>query len=200
MLPSLKVRAPAFLAVIATAGATLSPAGETLENPENQWATGGPGGTPSFTKHIVPLFNKAGCSARECHGSFQGQNGFRLSLFGYDRSMDFEELVNDTENDEKNGTPRPRIDRDHPDQSLALQKPLDEIDHEGGRKLKRGTWQHRMFRDWIAAGAPFDAETEPYLENLELDPPQEAGAVLGPDGLATPVRGNLSFGRSLCLN
>jgi hypothetical protein len=45
-------------------------------------AAGGSGGTPSFVKHVVPLFNKVGCGNRSCHGLFPGQEGFRLSLFG----------------------------------------------------------------------------------------------------------------------
>lgn len=39
---------------------------------------------PDFQKHVVPLFGKLGCNAAKCHGSFQGQGGFRLSLFGFD--------------------------------------------------------------------------------------------------------------------
>ena len=40
--------------------------------------------TPDFQRHVVPLFGRLGCNGRACHGSFQGQGGFRLSLFGYD--------------------------------------------------------------------------------------------------------------------
>ena len=138
------------------------------ETPPNAGLSDGPGGVPSFAKHIVPMFNRQGCSTRECHGSFQGQNGFRLSLFGYDLKLDHAELTTD-ENDDG---PRPRLNLEKVDESLALLKPLDEIDHEGGQRLERDTWQFRMFRDWIAAGAPFDAETEPYLKSLELQPPE----------------------------
>ncbi|MDB4637762.1 hypothetical protein OAF24_02575, partial [bacterium] len=40
--------------------------------------------TPEFRRHVVPLLSRLGCNGRACHGSFQGQGGFRLSLFGYD--------------------------------------------------------------------------------------------------------------------
>src|SRR6185503_12320623 len=48
---------------------------------------------PSYQKHVLPLMSKVGCSGRACHGSFQGQGGFRLSLFGYDFRQDHEALV-----------------------------------------------------------------------------------------------------------
>ena len=43
---------------------------------------------PDFQKHVVPLFGRLGCNGRSCHGSFQGQGGFQLSLFGYDFDAD----------------------------------------------------------------------------------------------------------------
>ena len=36
---------------------------------------------------------RLGCNGRACHGSFQGQGGFRLSLFGYDFKADHEALL-----------------------------------------------------------------------------------------------------------
>ena len=39
---------------------------------------------PDFQRHLLPLMGRLGCNTRACHGSFQGQGGFRLSLFGYD--------------------------------------------------------------------------------------------------------------------
>jgi len=95
-----------------------------LENPAERWATDGSGGAPSFVKHVVPLLNKAGCSTRSCHGSFQGQNGFRLSLFGYDPQLDHRELVGGEDE-------AARIDVKRPDSSLAWRKPLLDIEHEG---------------------------------------------------------------------
>ena len=57
---------------------------------QKRWAPDGPGGVPGFTRHVQPLLAKTGCSGRACHGSFQGQNGFRLSLFGSDPKLDFD--------------------------------------------------------------------------------------------------------------
>ncbi|HBJ83328.1 MAG TPA: hypothetical protein DDZ88_05535 [Verrucomicrobiales bacterium] len=171
--------------VVLAMGVGMAVAAETLENPALRWAAEGPGGVPSFTKHVVPMFLKAGCSTRDCHGAFQGRNGFRLSLFGYDRVLDHKELTADTEKDEPKGKPRSRIDRANPDASLALRKPLEDgLEHEGGTRLKRGSWQYRMLRDWIAAGAPFDKATEPYLEKLELLPEEIR---LTPSAKSNPV-------------
>ena len=108
-----------------------------LDNAADRWAADGNGGRPSFIKHVVPLLNKVGCSNRTCHGSFQGQNGFRLSLFGYDPQLDHDELIKD----EGAG---PRVDVDDIDNSLALLKPLSDDEHEGGRRFEKNSWQHRI--------------------------------------------------------
>ncbi len=82
---------------------------------------------PDFQRHIVPLLGKLGCNGRACHGSFQGRGGFRLSLFGYDFSTDHEELYG-------------RLDPETPEESLILQKALMQVQHEGGQRLKAGSW------------------------------------------------------------
>ncbi len=133
------------------------------ENAAVRWAEDGPGGTPSFTKHVVPLFNRVGCSNRTCHGSFQGQNGFRLSLFGYDPALDHRELTAD----EGGG---PRVNVKDADASLALLKPLGDVFHKGGTRLKKSSWQHRLLREWIAAGAPFEPKQEAALKRLDVHP------------------------------
>ena len=43
---------------------------------------------PDFQMHVVPLLGKLGCNSAKCHGSFQGQGDFRLSLFGFDFQSD----------------------------------------------------------------------------------------------------------------
>ena len=128
-----------------------------------RWNADGAGGTPEFTRHVVPLMGKLGCNNRACHGSFQGQAGFRLSLFGHDSKMDFEELTKD----EGKG---PRVVAGKPDKSLALLKPSGKVDHEGGELLKPGTWQHRLLERWIVDSAPHDVEQESKLVRVDLTP------------------------------
>ena len=60
--------------------------------------------SPDFRRHVVPLMGRLGCNGRACHGSFQGQGDFRLSLFGYDFKADHENLLQGED-------PRVNIDR-----------------------------------------------------------------------------------------
>lgn len=117
--------------------------------------------TPDFQKHVVPLLGKLGCNGRACHGSFQGQGGFQLSLFGYDFKMDHEGLVKGDE---------PRVLIDDPDSSLAIQKPTMEIPHEGGERFQLGSWEHHVLKRWIEAGAKGRENESLTLKTLEVTP------------------------------
>src|SRR6266446_5983168 len=37
-----------------------------------------------FVHDVAPIFSRMGCNNTTCHGSLNGQKGFKLSLFGYD--------------------------------------------------------------------------------------------------------------------
>jgi hypothetical protein len=74
---------------------------------------------PDFRRQVLPLLGRLGCNGRACHGSFQGQGGLRLSLFGYDLDADHRALV---------GGDQPRVDRGQPRQSLILAKPTLQTD------------------------------------------------------------------------
>lgn len=117
--------------------------------------------TPSFQRHVVPLFSVLGCSGRACHGSFQGQGDFRLSLFGYDFQSDHAALL------DKNS---PRVDRDDPAESLILAKPTDPDLHGGGLRFEKDSWQYRLLRSWIEAGASFSPGDVQKIERLEVTP------------------------------
>ena len=115
--------------------------------------------TPDFQRHVAPLLGRLGCNARACHGSFQGQGGFQLSLFGYDFDHDYQSLL-----EEDTG----RVDIDSPDDSLIIAKPTDADMHEGGLRYDLGSWEHRLLQRWIQTGAkPQNGQT---LERLELIP------------------------------
>src|SRR5687768_17698514 len=88
---------------------------------------------PSLQRHVLPLMGRLGCNGRACHGSFQGQGGFRLSLFGYDFDADMEAL---TKGD------KPRVDLKDPAKSLILQKPTMQIDHGGEERFKPDGWEY----------------------------------------------------------
>ena len=129
-----------------------------------RWAADGPGGVPDFIRHVQPLLGKMGCNGRACHGSFQGQGGFRLSLFGSDPLADHNALLD--------GLAGPRVAVDKAESSLALLKATAQVGHEGGKRFEVGSWQYSLLRSWIAAGAAYEAGNEPVFERLEVLPPK----------------------------
>lgn len=116
--------------------------------------------TPSFQRHVSPLFGRLGCNGRSCHGSFQGQGGFQLSLFGYDFQADHLALLA-----EGSG----RVDLEDVDESLILSKPTDADGHGGGQRFEKGSWEYNLLRNWIAGGAKSVAKPE-RLAKLVVEP------------------------------
>ena len=47
----------------------------------------------NFGNQIVPIFTKLGCNSGGCHGKASGQNGFKISLLGFDPEIDYTALV-----------------------------------------------------------------------------------------------------------
>jgi hypothetical protein len=47
----------------------------------------------NFPNEVVPLFTKHGCNGGGCHGKSSGQNGFKLSLLGFEPGEDYEFLT-----------------------------------------------------------------------------------------------------------
>lgn len=103
---------------------------------------------PDFQKHVVPLFGRLGCNSAKCHGSFQGQGGFRLSLFGFDFQSDHSALRADASSEEGR-----RLKLNDPENSLIVLKPTEQTDHEGGRRLELDSWEHHLLLRWIESGA-----------------------------------------------
>jgi hypothetical protein len=116
-----------------------------------------------FERHLMGLFGRMGCNAASCHGSFQGKGGFRLSLFGYDPQMDYLALTRDVLGR--------RINPVDPDQSLILLKATGQIDHGGGRRFDRDSWQYHMIRDWIVQGATWHPGSGT-ITGLAISPPE----------------------------
>ena len=42
----------------------------------------------TFERDVEPILTRAGCNAGACHGKASGQNGFQLSLLGFDPDFD----------------------------------------------------------------------------------------------------------------
>ncbi len=118
----------------------------------------------NFTNEIVPLFSKLGCNSGACHGKSTGQNGFRLSLLGFEPRIDFEALTR-----EARGR---RIVPSAPEVSLLLQKPAGLMPHGGGKRLSADSRDYQTLLRWIRAGAPFGSDTDPKVVGLTVAPAQ----------------------------
>ena len=101
---------------------------------------------PHFENDIIPILSKYGCNASGCHGKAGGQNGFMLSVFGFNPNADFDALTK-----EARGR---RVFLAAPERSLILTKISGSIPHGGGIRLKSQQREYRLLEQWIAAGAP----------------------------------------------
>src|SRR4051812_12128806 len=106
-----------------------------------QLPTGGTLKEVDFERHVMGLLSKAGCNAGSCHGSFQGKNGFRLSLFGYEPAMDHAALTRDSLGR--------RVNLVKPDESLLLLKGAGLVAHDGGVRFGKDAWVYNVIRDWV---------------------------------------------------
>jgi hypothetical protein len=116
----------------------------------------------NFPNQITPLFTKYSCNGGGCHGKSGGQNGFRLSLLGFEPSEDFEWLV-------KEGRGR-RLFPAAPDQSLLLLKATARLPHGGGQRIEYDSAAYRLMRKWIEQGMPYGKETDPKVTRIEVLP------------------------------
>jgi len=107
------------------------------------------------------LLSKVGCNSGSCHGSFQGKNGFRLSLFGYEPSMDFASLTRDNFGR--------RVNLVKPDESLVLLKATGQTYHDGGMRFGKDGWVYNTLREWVRAGAKWTPGSGK-IESLEVSP------------------------------
>lgn len=115
-----------------------------------------------FANKITPIFTKHGCNGGGCHGKSGGQNGFRLSLLGFEPWEDYEYLV-------KEGRGR-RVFPAAPDQSLLLLKAVNAVPHGGGEKLKKDSFDYKLIRRWIAQGMPRGSADAPHVSRIEVHP------------------------------
>lgn len=118
-------------------------------------------GEVNFRTQILPVLTKAGCNAGACHGAASGQAGFHLSLLGYDPEADHWALTR-----EFGGR---RIDLEAPAESLLLQKASRQLEHEGGRRLPKGSTGYDALVRWIQSGAPLGS-AELRVVQLAVEP------------------------------
>ena len=124
----------------------------------------------------MPVFTKLGCNAGGCHGKASGQNGFRLSLLGFEPALDYETLV-------KEGRGR-RLFPAAPDASLLLEKAIARVPHGGGNGSISGRTNTGLIRRWIESGMPVGKPADPTVERIAIYPasacsPRERPAARG---------------------
>lgn len=116
----------------------------------------------NFENDISPVLSRYGCNSSGCHGKAEGQNGFKLSVFGYDPRADYKALTM-----ESRGR---RIFLSAPEQSLMLLKMSGTMPHGGGTRIRADSAEYEIVRDWIAAGAPFGQNSDPKIAGIEITP------------------------------
>ena len=102
----------------------------------------------SFQQDIVPIFTAGGCNTGSCHGSARGQDGFMLSLFGYDPEGDFQRVTR-----EQLGR---RINLAIPEESLLLTKASGQVPHTGGKLFEKDHPFYLTLLRWLQDGAKYD--------------------------------------------
>lgn len=145
----------------------------------------------SFRREIIPILTKAGCNSGGCHGKAEGQNGFRLSIFGFDTRSDFEALVLE-------GRGR-RVSVAAPESSLLYLKASARTPHGGGQRIVPGSYRDRRLLRWIAEGARYDVVDDPATEivGIEIEPQEQI--LLGGDSQQVRVSTVNAVGHRRCV-
>ncbi|HBN79669.1 MAG TPA: S-layer protein [Planctomycetaceae bacterium] len=117
----------------------------------------------SFTNDVIPVLTKAGCNTGVCHAKAGGgQNGFQLSLLGFESLDDYEAIVMD-------GRGR-RVFPSSPDQSLLLKKAAALVPHGGGMRLTPESSGFELLHNWIEQGMRYSNENAIELVSVEVQP------------------------------
>ena len=118
--------------------------------------------TLNFANDIVPILTKGGCNSGGCHGKASGQNGFKLSLLGFEPQEDYEHIVK-----EARGR---RIFPAAPMQSLLLTKGTAQLPHGGGKKIDPKSEDYQDLVRWIREGMPYGKDTDPKMVSISVEP------------------------------
>ena len=116
----------------------------------------------SFPNDVVPVLSRHGCNSGGCHGKAEGQNGFKLSLFGFEPENDHEYLVK-----ESRGR---RIFRAAPEHSLLLLKGSGQLPHQGGSRLDQEGDDYKLLVRWIKQGLSYGPKEDPTVTGIVVAP------------------------------
>ncbi|RPI82519.1 MAG: DUF1549 domain-containing protein, partial [Planctomycetaceae bacterium] len=117
----------------------------------------------SFINEVMPVLTKAGCNVGVCHAKAGGgQNGFQLSLLGFEPLEDYEHLTV-----EDRGR---RLFAGVPERSLLLRKASGLAPHGGGIRLPTSSAGFATVEAWIRQGAAYDDKLAPVLTKFAIEP------------------------------
>ena len=116
----------------------------------------------NFINQVVPIFTKMSCNSGGCHGKSGGQNGFALSLLGFEPQEDYDHLVH-----EARGR---RLFPAAPDNSLLLLKSTNIMPHGGGQRIGPDSHDYRVIRRWIEQGMPYGRAEDAKVVGIEVVP------------------------------
>lgn len=115
-----------------------------------------------FRRDIMPVLSKAGCNGGSCHGTARGQDGFHLSLFGYDPDRDYEAITREL--------PGRRINFALPAESLLLTKATNAVPHTGGKRFDVSDSEYAALLEWLRGGSPRDPANAPRVTGIRVEP------------------------------
>lgn len=119
----------------------------------------------TFRQHVMPTLTAMGCNTGSCHGSARGQDGFQLSLFGFDPEGDHFRITQ-----EMIGR---RLNLANPENSLLLTKAAGLVPHTGGKLTDVGSANYKTLLKWIQDGANYDKDSDDKLPiGIEVYPKQ----------------------------
>ena len=115
----------------------------------------------SFQLDVQPILTSTGCNSGGCHGKQRGQNGFQLSLLGFDSDYDFAAITK-----ESRGR---RIFPASPEKSLLIQKATGALPHGGGQRIAPNSDEYRVLVEWIQQGNSRAISNEKKLVRVSLN-------------------------------
>ncbi|MEC9096721.1 MAG: DUF1549 and DUF1553 domain-containing protein, partial [Planctomycetota bacterium] len=116
----------------------------------------------NFEVDIIPLLTKLNCNGGGCHGRQGGQNGFQLSVFGFDPATDYEALT-------RQGRGR-RVFPGATERSFIYSKATGLVAHGGGERMKPQSQDAELLREWIEQGMPWGKPDTPTVKNIQVTP------------------------------
>ena len=116
-----------------------------------------------FVNEVVPVFTKAGCNGGGCHGKSGGQNGFKLSLLGFEPTEDYTHLVHEAR-------ARRLVRRRAASAACCSPRPSTKLPHGGGKRLDPGSDDYHLLARWIGQGMPYGKDTDPHVARIEVFP------------------------------